>query len=103
MLKDSEQVSKITIKTSEHRNDPVAPILQSEEQKYIVKFFFKANKILNGVHHDVVQLLYQGSIYLQNVTSFHGTGINKIHNISPAFPALIFKQLTSFRQRYMQI
>jgi hypothetical protein len=102
MMKDPEEFSKVTIKTSKYRIDPVAPILQSEAQKYIVSYF-KANKVLHGVHHDALRLLYQGIIYLQKVTSFHGRGVNEIHNKSTAFPALIFKQLTSFRQHYMQI
>jgi hypothetical protein len=102
MLKDPEEVSKVTIKTSKYRIDPVAPILQSEAQKYIVNYF-KANKILRGVHHDAVHLLYQGIIYLQKVISFHGRVVNEIHNKSTAFPALIFKQLTSFRQHYMHV
>lgn len=51
MLKDPEEVSKVTIKTSKCRLDPVAPILQSEAQKYIVNYF-KASKILHDVHHD---------------------------------------------------
>jgi len=79
MLKDAEKFSKITIKTSKHRNDPVAPILQSEAQRYIVNYF-KANKILYGVHHDIVgvHLLNQGIIYLQNITSFRGLPRNDV-------------------------
>lgn len=102
MLKDPEEVSKVTITTSKYRIDPVAPTLQYEAQKYIVSYF-KANEILRGVHHDAVHLLYQLIIYLQKATSFHGRNVNEIHNKSTAFPALIFKQLTSFRQHYMQI
>ena len=30
MLKDAENVSEISIRTSKRRNDPVAPVLQSE-------------------------------------------------------------------------
>jgi hypothetical protein len=95
MLKDPEEVSKVTTKTSKYRIDSVAPILQSEAQKYIVSYC-KANEILRGVHQDAVHLLYQGIIYLQKVTSFQSRGVNEIHYKSTAFPALIFKQFTRF-------
>jgi hypothetical protein len=62
-------------------------IVQDTENR--LHSFSNLNKIVNGVPHDAVHILYKGILYFQNVTHFQRTGINvfsimAIRKVSPS-------------------